>query len=242
MVSGQCTWYQKETAVAFDGSVKVCASELSVVGAVLPTIADLAPLCGVLLDEVLPVEIQLVKPDSNPELVGPEPPDPAMVHDTLAVWVRLPLVPVTVIGYVPAAALPGVKVSVDEPLPATLVGLSDAVAPEGAPLAESETVPVKPLSAPTVTVEVPEPLTLAGLTAMEKSGDAPVEQLRPQQMLSTECNSMPLGATPVCPCSTSKKPTPVMVTVSFAVWNEVVTAYLASKALRELVICVFHEL
>ncbi len=77
---------------------------------------------------------------------------------------------------------------------------------------------------------------------MEKSGVAPPAQLVPQQMLSTECNSMPFGATPVCPCSTSKKPTPVTVTVSFAVWKEVLTAYLASNALRELVTCVVHEL
>jgi hypothetical protein len=209
---------------------------------VLPTIADCAPLCAVVLTEVLPLDVQPVSPDSNPGLTGPDELEPWMVHETLVLWVRLPLVPVTVIGYVPAAALPGESVSVEVPLPATLVGLSVALPPEGAPAAESETVPVKPLSAPTVTVDVPEPVTLAGFADMEKSGVAPPEQLVPQQMLSTECSSMPLGATPVWPWSTSKKPTPVTVTVSFAVWKEVVTAYFASKALREAVTCEVHEL
>src|SRR5229473_3407920 len=203
MVSGQCTWYQKETPVALAGSVKVCESELSVVGEVLPTIADCAPLCAVVLTEVLPLDVQPVRPDSNPGLVGPEELEPWMVHETPAVWVRLPLVPLTVIGYVPAAALPGESVSVEVPLPATLAGLSVALAPVGAPLAESETVPVKPLIAPTVTVDVPAPVTLAGLAEMEKSGVAPPAQLVPQ---------------------------------------EVLTAYLASNALRELVTCVVHEL
>src|SRR5438477_3062984 len=217
MVSGQTTRYQKEIPVAFAGSVKVCASELSVEAVVAPAIADCAPECGVVLTDVRQVEVKQVRPDSNPPLVTPDPPDPAMVHETLTLCVNDPLVPVTVIGYVPAAALPGDNVSVEDPLPATLVGLSAAVDPAGAPLAESATVPVKPLSAFTVTVELPEPLTLAGLAAMEKSGDDPVEQFVPQQTLSTECNSMPLGATPVCPCSTSKKPTPVKEMTSFAV-------------------------
>src|SRR5216683_3328179 len=141
MVSGQCTWYQNDTAVAFAGSVNVCESELSVEGEVLPTIADCAPLCAVVLTEVTPLEVQPVSPDSNPGLTGPVVPDPGMVQETPVVWLRLPLVPVTVIGYVAAAALPAESVKVEVPLPATLPGLSVAVAPAGAPLAESETVP-----------------------------------------------------------------------------------------------------
>lgn len=39
---------------------------------------------------------------------------------------------------------------------------------------------------------------------------------------STECSSMPLGATPVWPCRKSKKPTPVIVTGTLAVLNELV--------------------
>src|SRR5712691_8181433 len=115
MVSGQCSWYQKETPVASAGSVNVCASELSVVGAVLPTIAEAVPERAVL-------------------------------------------------------------------------------------------------------------------------------QFVPQQICKTECRSMPFGATPVWPCRRSKKPTPVTVTVSLTVWNDVVTAYFASKALRALVICDDHAL
>src|SRR5437868_4708965 len=60
----------------------------------------------------------------------------------------------------------------------------------------------------------------------------PPPQLVPQQMLSTECSSMPLGATPVWPCRRSKKPTPVTVTVSFTVWKDVLTLYFWSNALR----------
>ena len=116
------------------------------VGAVLPTIADCVPEWAVLLTEVLPLEVQPVRPDSNPPLVSAPPPPP------------------------------------------------------------------------------------------------PPEQLVPQQMLSTECNSMPFGATPVWPCSRSKKPTPVTVTVSLTVWKEVVTAYFASNALRAAVTCDVHEL
>ena len=51
----------------------VCASELSVVGAVLPTIADCVPEWAVLLTEVLPFEVQPVRPDSNPPLVSAPP-------------------------------------------------------------------------------------------------------------------------------------------------------------------------
>src|SRR5438874_10347112 len=116
MVSGQTMRYQKEIPVAFAGSVKVCASELSVEAVVAPTIADCAPACGVVLTEVRPVEVQPVRPDSNPPLVTPDPPDPAMVHETLTLCVNDPLVPVTVTAYVPAAALPGESVSVDDPL------------------------------------------------------------------------------------------------------------------------------
>src|SRR5713226_9641447 len=141
MVSGQCTWYQNETPVALAGSVNVCASELSVVGEVLPTMAEPVPECAVLLAEVDPVAVQPVRPDSKLGLVRLPPPPP------------------------------------------------------------------------------------------------PLLQFVPQQMLKTECSSMPFGATPVWPCRRSKKPTPVTVTVSLTVWNDVVTAYFASKALRALVIC-----
>src|SRR5258706_3379275 len=98
MVAGQTTRYQKEIRVAFAGKVNVCASELSVEAVVAPTIADCAPECTVVLTEVRPLEVQPVSPDSNPPLVTPDPPDPAMVQETLTLCVNEPLVPVTVIG------------------------------------------------------------------------------------------------------------------------------------------------
>jgi hypothetical protein len=51
---------------------------------------------------------------------------------------------------------------------------------------------------------------------------------------STECSSMPLGATPVWPCRKSKKPTPVTVTGTLAVLNELVRVYLAVNSVRDL--------
>jgi len=84
---------------------------------------------------------------------------------------------------------------------------------------------------------------LSALSARNSRGEREAaQQFVPQQTLNTEWSSMPLGATPVCPCSTSKKPTPVSEMTSLAVWNEVVTAYFASNALREVFTCVFHEL
>ena len=67
--------------------------------------------------------------------------------------VRLPLVPVMVSVDVPAAVvLAVVTVSVEVPLPLSVAGEKLAVAPVGNPLALRVTVPVNPLSAPTVTV------------------------------------------------------------------------------------------
>ena len=56
---------------------------------------------------------------------------------------------------VPAPAV--VTVSVEAPEPVTEVGLNEAVAPAGNPLAVRLTVPVKPLSALTFTVYVAVP-------------------------------------------------------------------------------------
>ena len=49
----------------------------------------------------------------------------------------------------------------------------------------------------------------------------------------TACSSIPLGATPVCPCRKSKKPTPVMVTGTFAVLKLVVAVNFASNSPRD---------
>ncbi len=73
----------------------------------------------------------------------------ATTRVALALCTRLPLVPVIVNGYVPAAT----------PVPGTvtvrMLPLALDVTPEGKPLAESVTVPVKPFSALTFTVYVP---------------------------------------------------------------------------------------
>jgi hypothetical protein len=67
--------------------------------------------------------------------------------------VRLPLVPVIVSVDVPVGVLLlVVTVMVDVPLPLIVVGKKLAAAPVGKPLAPKVTVPVNPLSAPTVTV------------------------------------------------------------------------------------------
>jgi len=66
------------------------------------------------------------------------------VSVTLAVWVRLPLVPVTVRVYVPAAVVLAVEtLNVEEPEPVTEVGFNVAVTPAGAPLTLSPTAPLK---------------------------------------------------------------------------------------------------
>jgi hypothetical protein len=93
---------------------------------------------------------------------------------TLALWVRLPLVPVTVSVYVPAAVVLAVEtLNVEEPEPLTEVGLNEVVTPVGTPLTLSATLPLNPLSAPTLTVElVPPPTVTAsefGFAAKVKS-------------------------------------------------------------------------
>ena len=75
------------------------------------------------------------------------------VSVTLLEWVVLPLVPVMPMVKVPeGVVLPVVTVRVEEPEPATEAGLKLAVAPAGSPLALKLTVPLKPLTAPTVAV------------------------------------------------------------------------------------------
>jgi hypothetical protein len=90
---------------------------------------------------------------------------------------NVPLCPVTVTVYVPAGVLEDVtRVRVLAPDPATEVGEKAAEAPEGNPLAEKLTVPVKPPTAVTETLEVvlPPAVTVRalGLAETEKSGEA----------------------------------------------------------------------
>ena len=72
---------------------------------------------------------------------------------TVALWERLPLVPVMVRVLVPAGVeLAVAMVNVDEPRELTEAGTKVAEAPAGSPLAVKATLPLKPLMFPTVTV------------------------------------------------------------------------------------------
>jgi hypothetical protein len=88
-------------------------------------------------------------------MVNPEVED-VTVNDTVVVLVVDPLVPVTVMLYVPAVAVePTVKVSVELPAPVIEVGLNAAVTPVGMPLAVSAMAELKPPVTAEVIVDVP---------------------------------------------------------------------------------------
>ncbi len=247
MVSGQTILYQNESCGLPAGSTICWVMELSVDGLVLPTRAAYVPPCAPLLTRpVWPDAVQAESvPVSKPPLTTlPPPPPPAMVQLTAALCASVPLVPATVRLYVPAAADPAVRLSVELPPAATLAGLKLADAPAGKPEAASVTLPANPpLPATEMVLVALEPLTEAGLAARLKSG---VDALQPEtllpgkQMESTACSSMALGATPVWPCCRSKKPTPVMVTSTFALWKLPVGVYFASIAAREALIIDAH--
>lgn len=95
----------------------------------------------------------------------------------VAEWLRVPLVPVTVIFEVPTVAvLDAVRVSVL--VPVVEAGLKLAVTPAGKPLAASATVPLNPFKGPTVRALVAVPpcaIEIAvGFALSEKSGLVPV--------------------------------------------------------------------
>jgi hypothetical protein len=95
---------------------------------------------------------------------------PVTISVRFAVWLRLPLVAVTVNGYVPGVVLPVVvRVNVELPLPVTVVGLKSAVTPEGSPLIVNPTLPANPLTAVVLTVYT----ALLPATALWLPGVAP---------------------------------------------------------------------
>src|SRR3954451_602148 len=102
-----------------------------------------------------------------------------------------------------AAVLLAVKVSVELPDPGAAidVGLKLAVTPAGSPLAESDTAELKPPETVVETVVVFVPPcttdTVVGDAVRVKSGVC-VPGLKITSR--TGCSSIPLGATPVCPC------------------------------------------
>jgi hypothetical protein len=78
---------------------------------------------------------------------------PVTVKVTLALWLKLPLVPVTVRVKLPVAVVLEVDTfSVEDPDVLIDDGLRLAVAPLGNPPAFSDTVPLNPFSAPMETV------------------------------------------------------------------------------------------
>jgi hypothetical protein len=97
----------------------------------------------------------------------------ATVKDTVAVWLRLPDVPVIVTVAAPVVALL-LAVRVNVLLLVAGFGLNDAVTPPGSPDAARLTLPVNPFNAPTATDPVPSVtcvmLRLAGDADKEKFG------------------------------------------------------------------------
>lgn len=110
----------------------------------------LATVSVELLD-ILPVRLRLVGADAILK-------SPLTVTVTVAERVMLPLVPVTVIVYVPGVAPPALMSNVDVADPplerVALVGQSETTGPEGDTEADNETVPEKPLTLDSVTVEL----------------------------------------------------------------------------------------
>ena len=95
---------------------------------------------GVETTALPPVQVHGLKlPVSKPALVSDPPPPPpppvvVTVRVYVALWLPVAAVPVTVIGYVPAATdEPTVAVSVELPPDVTELGLSETLTPEGAP-------------------------------------------------------------------------------------------------------------
>ena len=102
---------------------------------------------------------------------GKPPPAALTVRLIAVVFVRLPLMPVTVTVAFPVVALvaaDNVRVLVD----VVLVGLKTAVTPEGNPEADRLTLPLKPLSGLTVIVLVP----LVPWTIVKLLGEAESEK------------------------------------------------------------------
>jgi hypothetical protein len=90
-----------------------------------------------------------------------------MVRESVAVFVKLPEVPVMVTVAVPVAAVL-VAASVNVLVLAVLLGLNDAVTPLGRPDADKLTLPLKPFSGVTLIVLVP----LAPCAMVKLLGDA----------------------------------------------------------------------
>jgi hypothetical protein len=184
-------------------------------------------------------------PAATERLVGDAPTEKSgvAVADTVKETVVLcetppPLALMVTVDVPVAAVLPAVNVSVELPEPGAAIdaGLNAAVTPAGSPVAESETAELKPPETvvETVVVFVPPCATeiVVGDAVKAKSGVC-VPGLKITSR--TGCSSIPLGATPVCPCRKSNMPTPLIWTGMLAVWKLVVAVNLALNSLRALV-------
>lgn len=161
------------------------------------------------------------------------------VRETVVLCETPPPLALIVIVDVPVAAvLLAVNVSVELPEPGAAMdaGLKLAVTPAGNPLAESDTAELKPPDTVVETVVVLVPPcttdTVVGDALRAKSGVC-VPGLKITSR--TGCSSIPLGATPVCPCRKSNIPTPLIWTGMLAVWKLVVAVNLALNSFRALV-------
>jgi len=141
------------------------------------------------------------------------------VRGIVKVCVIPPPLPLTVTLVVPAVAVPlAAKVKEEPPLPGAPMelGLKPAVTPVGRPETESEMEELNPPDTAVETVVPPEPPwvtdELVGAALKVKSG---VELPGLKMISRTECNSIWLGAAPVCPCGKSCMPTPVTRTGTF---------------------------
>jgi hypothetical protein len=157
-------------------------------------------------------------------------------REIVVLWETPPPLALIVTVDVPVVAVllaVNVRVELPEPGAAMEVGLNEAVTPAGSPLAEREIAELNP---PEIVVEIaevaPPPCateTLLGEALSAKSGFC-VPGLK--MTSSTGCNSIPFGATPVCPCRKSNMPTPLIWTGMFAVWKLVVAVNLALNSAR----------
>jgi hypothetical protein len=147
-------------------------------------------------------------------------------------------VAVTVVLNVPVVAVVlAVNLRVELPLPGAAIddGVKLAVTPLGSPEIERAIDELNPFETEVEIVLVPEvpcvTVKLVGEALRAKSGLEPGLNT----ISRMGCSSIPLGATPVCPCRKSNMPTPVTFTGMFAVWKLVVAVNLALNSFRALV-------
>lgn len=141
-------------------------------------------------------------PAEKPEpklIVAVVPPLGVTVNEVPDECVSVPLVAVTVSGYVPAGVVAAVETVIAvEPVPVTVVGLKPTVAPVGSPLTLNDTTPVKPFAGVIIAVYGAfDPCTtdcVPGVTPSEKSGVGAVVTVT--EVLA-ECVSVPLVAVTV---------------------------------------------